>query len=281
MSSAGPNGNFPLEPSDADPVLPSRLAEPDDGAATERVPSPVAAEPEGGDPNEAEALPGAESAHGLSELPTPSGPPASAEPSRSATPPAGPSTPVSAELPTPPSPEAPGWLTRAGHVGLVVLGVVAVVIVAYVLAAIFLPRWWSNSVASMADGQTSRSIAWGLVLGFVFSFLPVLVIAQARRPVFAGWRAKLVVVGVGLVLALPNWLTLWITIGATEAADASVHTFDERAPYFRVWTLVGVAVGVVLAIALVWLSVYLSRRRARTAELEQRLRQYEPGGDVR
>ncbi|WP_108719132.1 hypothetical protein [Miniimonas sp. S16] len=166
------------------------------------------------------------------------------------------------------------WFVRAGKTTAVALVIVAVVAVLYLIGAAFLPRWWAQVVGRQVDGSMSSGAAWGVFYGFLFTFLPVLVIAQARRPVFKGWKTKLVVVAVGLLLALPNWLTLWIVVGTTDAAHAGERILDVDAPGFRAGTAVGAAAGVVISLFLVFTGTYLRRRRAtlraREADLAAR-----------
>lgn len=95
-------------------------------------------------------------------------------------------------------------ITRAGKTSLVVVIVAAVVFGLYLVAAAVLPRWWSQFIGGQVDGDMSRGVGLGLFYGFVFSFVPVLIMSLAARPWVKGWKAKLIVVLIGLVFALPQ-----------------------------------------------------------------------------
>lgn len=121
----------------------------------------------------------------------------------------------------------------------------------------------------------SAGVGWGLFYGFVFSFVPVLVMSLAARPWFKGWKAKLIVVCIGLLLALPNWLTLWVTSGTGSGSHAGERTFDVEAPFFRAWSVVGVVAGVALALFIVIGLKVLKERRAKNKEREANLAERE------
>ena len=151
------------------------------------------------------------------------------------------------------------------------LAAVALVIFFQVLSA-YAPRSWSARVGRLVDGQMAIGIAWGLFYGIVFSFLGVLVAAQARRPKVA-LAFKPVVVLVGALMALPNWLTLWVVLGTTASAHAGERILDVQAPGFRWATLIGVIIGVGSALALE-LVLYRSRRRKQElSELNTKMKQ--------
>ena len=42
-----------------------------------------------------------------------------------------------------------------------------VLVIAYFILAAFLPRWWAQRIASLANGSFSAGIAWGLLFGLV------------------------------------------------------------------------------------------------------------------
>lgn len=160
------------------------------------------------------------------------------------------------------------WVRRA-VIGLVVI--VAAVII-YKIAASFLPRWWAQRVADQSGGGMGKGTMWGLFYGFVFTFIPVLLIFQARRKLFS-WKAKLGVIVVALVLAAPNWLTLGVVVGTNKAAHAGERIMDVEAPGFRWATLIGVVVGGLLAVVFSSTSIMLSRRRKQVKELKEQVKQ--------
>jgi len=156
------------------------------------------------------------------------------------------------------APRVPGrpwkkWLTWAA------VGIVLLLIGAWIGAA-FIPRWWSQRIGSQVDGSIPAGITLGLVYGFLFTVLPLLVLLWGFRR-RRSWKTWLVFVGAAIVLALPNLFTLGIVVGTGNAAHAGDRTLDVEAPGFRGGTLTG-AIAAGLALLGVW---YLlgSRRRAR------------------
>ncbi|HEY5845576.1 MAG TPA: hypothetical protein VIT42_02180 [Microlunatus sp.] len=146
----------------------------------------------------------------------------------------------------------------------VVVGAVLTVLLYFLLSA-FIPRWWSQAVGRQAGGRISGGIVIGLLYGFIFTFLPLIVLAQARHRAFS-WPAKAVIVLVAAALTAPNLMTLGIAIGNGAAARAGNRTLDVMAPGFRQATLWGVVLGSVAAIVVV-VSALLWDRRTRELKL--------------
>lgn len=169
--------------------------------------------------------------------------------------------------------EGPGTRTRSElwvRRIVVTLGIVALALIAYSVLSAFLPRWWAQRVAAQVDGRMSVGIFWGLFYGFVFSFVPLLVLWQARRS-FLRWPWRLAVMVLAIVLAAPNWLTLACRVGISKAAEDGWLVLVTRAPGFQWSSLFGVIAGVVAAAALVSLLVSGRRRRRQVSRLEGRL----------
>ncbi len=158
------------------------------------------------------------------------------------------------------------WVRRI----VVVLVLIVIVLVAYGIFAAAVPRWWAQRVADQVDGRMSVGTFWGLFYGFVFSFLPVLVAWQARRP-FLKWPWKIAVIVFALVLAAPNWLTLAISLGDNSASDAAWIALVSRAPGFQWASLFGAIFGVVLALALIVSLAAARRRRSQVHDLKGQL----------
>jgi hypothetical protein len=162
------------------------------------------------------------------------------------------------------------WIKR----GLWTIGLIVFLVVAGLLGAAFLPRWWSHRIGAQVGGGIGLGIALGLFYGFVFTALPVAILRWAfrKRRAFKTW---LIWVGVAIVVALPNLLTLGIVLGSGKAAHAGERTLDVEAPDFRASSLAG-AILAVLAIGL-WEYLRLSRRRARhlVDALQKQLRERE------
>ncbi|KAA1425542.1 hypothetical protein FE697_005390 [Mumia zhuanghuii] len=145
---------------------------------------------------------------------------------------------------------------------------IAVVLVAvgYALAA-FVPRWWAQWIGTRVDGKLTAGTVWGLFLGVVFTFVPLLIVWQAiaRRWIKGVWIA--VLVGVGILLALPNLMTLSIVIGTSDGAHAGERILDVDGPGFRAATLWGVIIAVALILGLAWLTSSNRHRGQRVRDL--------------
>jgi NhaP-type Na+/H+ or K+/H+ antiporter len=166
--------------------------------------------------------------------------------------------------------DGPGTRTGAETwVRRIVVSLVLVVLafVVYGLLAAALPRWWAQRVGDQVDGRMTVGVFWGLFYGFVFTFVPVLVAWQVRRP-FLKWPWKIAVVVVALALAAPNWLTLSISLGDNSASDAGWQTMVVRAPGFQWATFFGALAGVIAAMALVLLAAAARRRKHEVSDLK-------------
>ena len=140
---------------------------------------------------------------------------------------------------------------------LVFAGLVIVLVVA---ASAFVPRWWAHRVGDFSSESFTRGILAGLVLGFVFTLLPLLLAWVGIRRI-RSWRGKLLVVLAAALLAAPNLLTLSVVLGSGNAAHAGDRTLDVEAPGFRGASLAGALV----AAALVAAPIYLLWKRRRAA----------------
>jgi MFS family permease len=162
-----------------------------------------------------------------------------------------------------PSPETEERGTRPVTV-LVALGVAFVVLLA---ASAFLPRWWSHRIGNQADGSFTNGIGLGLFYGFAFTLLAVVLLVIGLRRI-RGWKGRLILLGVALLVASPNLITLGIVLGPGGAAHAGERTLDVDAPGFRTSSLIGAIVAVLLVVA-IWL---LLRSRRQAKEETARLR---------
>ncbi len=162
------------------------------------------------------------------------------------------------------------WVNRA----VLVLVLIALGWVAYAVSAAFFPRVWAQRVADQVNGQLTAGTLWGLFYGFVFTFVPLLLIAQMRRRFFS-WTWRFIVLAVAVLLAVPNWLTLAVVAGNSKAAHAGERIFDVDAPGFRVATAFGAIGGAAVALLLVAASMRLSRRRRQVKDLTGRLTERE------
>jgi hypothetical protein len=98
----------------------------------------------------------------------------------------------------------------------------------------------------------------GLFYGLVFTLLPLIVLFLVFR-FLRTWRRRAVGIGVVVLLAAPNLLTLGIVLGTGNGAHAGDRILDVEAPAFRGGT-VG---GALLAVACVGGAWYLLRSRRR------------------
>ena len=157
--------------------------------------------------------------------------------------------------PTPKDARVTLWRRRV----LVGGAIAAALIIGYFMAASFFPRWWAQRVGSLVDGGFTQGVLWGLFFGFLFTFVPLLIAWQARRPRF-GWKAKIGIVLFALVLAIPNLMTLSVVLGNGNGAHAGERIFDVEAPAFRGASLAGSLSGAACAIGVLVLFALLGRR---------------------
>lgn len=156
----------------------------------------------------------------------------------------------------------PSWVKKV-VLAIVLVGVVYLV---YLMSAAFFPRWWAKQVAGQADGSMTRGTMWGLFYGFVFTVIPLLILAQLRRGFFS-WTWRGIIALIAIVLAAPNWLTLSVVAGNSSAAHAGERIFDVDAPGFRAATLIGVIVGAALAFGITFAAMRLRKRKEEVKRL--------------
>jgi membrane associated rhomboid family serine protease len=108
----------------------------------------------------------------------------------------------------------------------------------------------------------TAGVLYGLLIGLVFALFPVLLATAAFR---RGRRYKLrvAIFGGALLLALPNWVTLSIALGAGSGAHAGDRILDIEGPGFRVGSAWGAAIGVLVGLAMVALLWKWRRDRAQ------------------
>lgn len=154
---------------------------------------------------------------------------------------------------------------------LLIGGTVVGIIIAYLIAAAVLPRWWAHRIGDQVDESMAAGIGLGLFYGFVFTFIPVMILTFAIRRKRA-WKTRGWLAAAAVILALPNLLTLGIVLGNSGAAHAGERTLDVKAPDFRASSLIGAIAAVAAVIAVRYL--LLSRRRAkgRESRLREELR---------
>jgi uncharacterized membrane protein (DUF485 family) len=156
------------------------------------------------------------------------------------------------------------WVRRI----VLVIVLIGVAYLVYLMSAAFFPRWWAQRVADQVDGSVTRGTTWGLFYGVVFTAVPLLLLAQVRRGFFS-WAWRGIVALVAIALAAPNWLTLSVVVGNSNAAHAGERIMDVDAPGFRAATLIGAIIGAVLVIAFTAATMRLKSRRNEVKRLKE------------
>ncbi|WP_332642024.1 hypothetical protein [Aeromicrobium sp.] len=162
-----------------------------------------------------------------------------------------------------PDSDGPNWVLRI----VLVLVALAAAYIAFRVSAAFFPRWWAQRVADQVKGDFTDGTLWGLFYGFVFTFIPLLLLVQIRRRFF-NWTWRIIVTFIALLLAAPNWLTLSVVLGTSKAAHAGERIMDVDAPNFRAGTLTGAIIGAAAALALTAMSLWLARRKNQVKRLK-------------
>ncbi|WP_051451808.1 hypothetical protein [Actinospica robiniae] len=157
------------------------------------------------------------------------------------------------------APEPPGRDWRRTLV-LSAVGL-ALLIIAYIILAAFIPRWWSQQIGRAVDGSFSTGTLLGLCLGFTFTVVPLAVLTLACRR-NSTWQLRLTWFIVAVVLAFPNLCTLSVAAGDGSGAHAGQRTMDVTAPGFRGGTLAGA----IVALAVYLFVLFLILRRPRRAD---------------
>ncbi len=164
---------------------------------------------------------------------------------------------------------------------VLVLGLVAVGYLAYGAARDFFPRWWAEQVGMETMASITRGTIMGLVVGSVFSFVPLLLLAQVRRR-FLSWTGRAIIALLAVALAMPNWLTVAVAIGTSRASQDGRIIMTAEAPGFRNGSAIGAIVGLALGLIVVGTSMRLAQQRKRVRELKAKLAALEerPGADA-
>jgi len=140
---------------------------------------------------------------------------------------------------------------------LVAFGIAVLVLFA---ASAFLPRWWSHRIGNQADGSFTNGIGLGLFYGFTFTLLALVLLVVGLRRI-RSWKGRLILLGIAILIASPNLITLGIVLGPGGGAHAGERTLDVDAPGFRSSSLIGAVVAALVVLA-VWL-LLRSRRQAK------------------
>ena len=161
------------------------------------------------------------------------------------------------------------WKPDWRDVGKRLIGVAAVIVavwLVYLFLSAFLPRWWAQVIGNAVDGSFSAGAWWGLVVGAVFTAVPLLFLAQAVLP-RRSWPLRGAFVALAALFAVPNLLTLGIVLGTSAASHAGERILDVDGPAFRGGTAWGAVIGGVVALTLVTMGALYRRRGTRIKEL--------------
>jgi hypothetical protein len=167
----------------------------------------------------------------------------------------------------------PNWQRRFTVGLVVVLGGV----ILWLIGAAVVPRWWAQRVGNVVDGSLTVGALYGLFIGFVFTVAPLLLLVAVVRwrtadRTWLGWVGWLVLV---VLLAVPNLMTLSIVLGISDAAHAGDRILDVEGPGFRLWSLIGVILGVLAVFGTMYLLRSRRTSRQRAADLRDELRSRE------
>lgn len=147
------------------------------------------------------------------------------------------------------------------------VGTVIIVVIAYFILQRLLPDWWGTRMGTRIDRSLTTGTLWGLFYGVLGSAVPLLLALLAVFSIGRGPRNIMSwVMGlVALLLLVPNLLTLAVTIGGGQGAQAGRLQLDLLGPGFRGATLIGVILGIVIGVAVDF--YLLGRRRAKRKAL--------------
>lgn len=155
---------------------------------------------------------------------------------------------------------------------VLLLVLTALAVLAFGAVREFLPRRWAEEIVAIVDGTRIRGLLYGFGVGLVFTLIPLLVLAQARRRFFK-WTWRMIVLVVALLLAAPNWLTIAVAIGRSRSSIDGRILLDQSGQGFRDGSAGGAIVGGVLALIFITFSLRLSQRRRQVLELRAKVDQ--------
>jgi len=139
-------------------------------------------------------------------------------------------------------------------------------VASYFVLAAFIPRWWAQRIADLAQGSFAKGIGWGLTFGTLCTAVPLVLLLIAPLV----WRRRYgrylaaVSAAAAVVTAIPNSMTLTIVLGDGNGAHAGQRILDVDAPGFRGATAVGAIVAAVVVLGAGFLSARWRIRRRGT-----------------
>lgn len=168
----------------------------------------------------------------------------------------------------------PRWGLRLG-LGAAAL---ALLVLLYFVVRLFMPVWWATRISDQTQGSLTSGIILGLVYGFVFTFVPLLIAWQARYKKVS-WPWKAVIVLAAVLVAIPNLLTLSIYANSSAAAAKARNMIDISATWFPSWSIGGAITGLLLfiGIAAFWHLWHSRGQKMKAMKSEMKTRNPEPG----
>ncbi len=148
----------------------------------------------------------------------------------------------------------------------------------YFVVRLFMPVWWATRISDQTQGSLTSGIVLGLVYGFVFTFVPLLIAWQARYKKVS-WLWKAVIVLAAVLVAIPNLLTLSIYANSSAAAAKARNMIDISATWFPSWSIGGAITGLVLfiSIAAFWHLWHSRGQKMKPMKSEMKARNPGPG----
>lgn len=131
-------------------------------------------------------------------------------------------------------------------------------------------RAWANWLGNRIDGNMVEGTLWGLCLGFFFSLIPLIVARQALRRRLS-FVARMVILVIAVVVALPNIATLSIRFGTDKGSEIARNILQTDASGLITGTYIGMGFGVgVFLLLVVWGLIRWNDKR-KTRKLSRKL----------
>lgn len=167
------------------------------------------------------------------------------------------------DTPTPPA--APAGQPLGSRIVRVVL-IVAAIAIAVAVGSAVIPRWWAQRIGGVVDGSLVLGSFVGLVVGLVFTVLPLVVLTMGWK-YRDGLKRAIIFFAIACVLGLPNMATLGIVMGNGNGAHAGDRILDVEGPGFRGGSLVGAVFGLLLFLGAGYLVGSRRRNKDRARDL--------------
>lgn len=146
-----------------------------------------------------------------------------------------------------------------GGVGLVAIFIVATVV----------PYQWGNLIANVVNRSWLAGIFTGVAIGFVSTFIPYWLLSTGWKKRESG-SANIFLI-LGIIVALPNLITLWIVLRSNGTGNGSADRADQLlnlgAPGFKFGSLIGAIAAAALAIV-IW-NIQRQRDKAKQEAAEE------------